>query len=205
MKKIAFLIVILVFFSCKKETKKVNIAIPEIHKTDSVVYSSTAINHFFKYNSEFSEHKIIGLSNPQKFTSKEITFSIKENDFNYNKSNAFDYFTVTTFDFEKITYKVIAYNSYGENDTKVLNVQLNSYQSGEQIDALLLDCRFTFETEYNRHFTIKNNGTITIKKLEIDGLQYSEEGDIIGKKTVKDTTSEVVQYKMNTTGHFIKS
>jgi hypothetical protein len=59
------------------------------------------------------------------------------------------------FNFDKVTYKVIAYTTYGENDSKIVNIQLNSYVASVQTDALLLDNRFTFETEYYRQFSIK--------------------------------------------------
>ena len=134
-----------------------------------------------------------------------ISFPLKENEFNFTKSADFKYYTATTFDLDKTNCKVIAYTTYGDNDSKVLNIQLNSYQSGKQIDALLLDCRFTFETEYYTNFSIKENGTITLKKLAIESLLFNDEGDIIGKKTITDTTTVTVQYKMNAAGHFIKS
>jgi hypothetical protein len=35
--------------------------------------------------------------------------------------------------------KIIAYHSYGENDSKVTNIQLNSYKEKQQIDDLLTD------------------------------------------------------------------
>ncbi|WP_418262704.1 hypothetical protein [Flavobacterium faecale] len=204
MKNIIFLIATLLLFSCKKEVKEKNGLDKPKKSSDSLVYSSTALQPHLKFNSEYSEYELTGLKNSSTFTSKDINFPVKENDFNYNKSNDFDYYTISNFDIDKVHYKIIAYNSYGENDSKVLNVQLNSYISDKQIDALLLDCRFTFETEYYRLFKIKNNSTIDIKKIAVDSLLYNEEGDIIGKKTVNDTTIETVQYQIKKTGHFIK-
>jgi hypothetical protein len=205
MKKIVFLILILAFFSCKKDAEKSIDTTIKTTKTDSIIYSSNEFQPHLKFNSEFCEYQITGLDNPKEFTSKELSFPLKENEFEYNKSADFKYFTPSTFDLDKINCKVIAYTSYGENDSTVLNIQLNSYLAGVQIDALLLDCRFTFETEYYRNFSIKKSGTIIIKKLAIDSLLYNNEGDIIGKKAVNDTTTEVVQYKINTMGHFVKS
>lgn len=95
------------------------------------------------------------------------------------------YYTTTSFNYNTVAYKVSAYTSYGENDSKVVNIQLNSYLFNIQIDALLLDCRFTFETEYYRQFSIKKDGTIAIKKLATDGSAYDDKGDIIGQKKQK--------------------
>lgn len=196
---------IVVFFSCKKEVEKSIVPETKKIKIDSLIYSSSDFAPHLKFNSELTEYELIGLVKPKDFTTKELSFTVKENDYNFEKSAEFEYYTATTFDVEKTNYKVIAYTTYGENDIKVLNIQLNSYQGGKQIDALLLDCRFTFEIEYYRNFSIKNNGIIAIKKLAIDGLLHNDEGDIIGKRAVKDTITEVVQYKMDATGHFIKS
>ncbi|WPR73019.1 hypothetical protein SLW70_07840 [Flavobacterium sp. NG2] len=204
MKKIAFLMTLAVFFSCKKETEKPIISKEVKQDTTTLIYDSKAIAPYFKFDEELIEYKIVGLKDNQKFTPDEITFPLKENDFDYIKSPSFDYYLVHTFDIDTIHYKVLAYNSYGENDAKVLNVQLNSYVSGKQKDALLLDCRFTFETEYYRNFTIRSNRTIEIKKVAVESLIFNEAGDIIGNKKVNDTISEVVKYKMNPSGKFTK-
>jgi hypothetical protein len=203
MKKITLLTLLMfAFFSCKKEVQKSKKTV----NSQALIYSSKAINPFLKYNSEHNDYQIIGLNKPEKFNKEELYFPLQGNDFNYTKSDTFDYFTATTFDLNKINYKVIIYNTYGENDIKVLNVQLNSYlDSGEQIDALLLDCRFTFETIYYNDFSIKKNGIIEIKKIAVENLEYNDEGDIIGNKTINDTVTELVKYKINPTGHFIKT
>ena len=195
----------MVVFSCKKETVKPIIPDVKVTVVDSIIYSSKDFEPHLKFNSEFSEYELIGLQNPKEFTPKELTYVVKENNFEFIKSSEFKYFTATNFDFKKTNYKIIAYRTYGENDIKVVNIQLNSYRSGMQTDALLLDSRFTFETEYYSEFKIKKDGSIAIKKLAVNGLLYNEEGDITGKKTAKDTTVEVVHYKMNVNGQFIKT
>jgi nucleoside recognition membrane protein YjiH len=63
-----------------------------------------------------------------------------------------------------VSYNFSAYHSYGENDSKVANAQLNSYM-GKQVDAILLDSRFTAETEYYREFTLTKNGMIILKSI----------------------------------------
>lgn len=204
MKKATLLIILMVFFSCKKEGEKTTNTETGTTKTDSIIYSTNNFQPHLKFEEEFSEFELIGLENPEKFTVKELTYPLKENEFDFKKSADFDYFTINDFDIDKTKCKVIAFTSYGENDSKVVNVQLNSYQSGEQKDALLLDCRFTFETEYYRNFEIKKDGTVILKKMAVNGLLYNNEGDITGERAVNDTTTEVVKYKMNANGQFVK-
>ncbi|NRT15635.1 hypothetical protein HNP99_001992 [Flavobacterium sp. 28A] len=204
MKKAALLLLLIVVFSCKKEGEKSTNTKTEIAKTDSIVYNTNDFQPHLKLEDEFSEFELTGLKNPEKFTAVELTYPIKENEFDFKKSADFDYFTVNDFNVDKTKCKIIAFSSYGENDSKIVNLQLNSYQSGEQKDALLLDCRFTFETEYYRNFEIKKDGTVIIKKIAVNGLLYNNEGDITGEKAVNDTTTEVVKYKMNANGQFVK-
>ncbi|MDG2432706.1 hypothetical protein [Flavobacterium sp.] len=207
MKKITFLILVLVVCACKKEDS--NTAIPAPPPMQSLpatnfIYSSKSLEKHIKFNSELSQYELVQLENPQSFSITELNFPVKENEFEYNKSKDFKFYTPFNFEKDKIEYKVITYHSYGENDTKVLNVQLNSYSDGKPIDALLLDCRFVFETEYYREFSIKEDGTILIKKVTINGLNYDDDGNIIGTKAVKDTTTENLNYKLNSTGSFTK-
>jgi hypothetical protein len=204
MKKITLFIVLVVVFSCKKETTKPLTPEKIIPQTDNIIYSSAFIEPYLKFNAEYSEYELIKLKNPKSFSQEELAYPVKENEFEFNKSNDFQYYTTTSFNFNTVAYKVIAYTSYGENDSKVVNIQLNSYLANIQTDALLLDCRFTFETEYYRQFTIRKDGTIAIKKIAINGLAYDDEGDIIGQKKVKDTTTTLLRYKINPTGKFTK-
>ena len=205
MKKTILLLIlgIGIFFSCKKENEKTE----QTNSTPSQIkdiYSTADTEEYLNFDKEMNEYAIVGLNDSQKFSAEEISFAVKENDFEYNKSDDFDYYTIKTFDLGEINYKVIVYNSYGENDSKVLNIQLNSYQSGIQVDALLLDCRFEFETEYYRNFVIKKDQTIEIKKIAVEKLLYNQNADIVGKKEVNDTLVDVVTYKVNPLGNFLK-
>lgn len=205
MKKFIFFILLLAVYSCKKEdTKTVTEPSKSVPMTDTIIYSSKVLKPYLKFNEEFSEYELVGLENPQVFTDADLNYPVKENEFEFNKTADFKYYAPFTFEFSNVSYKIIAYHSYGENDSKVTNIQLNSYKGKQQIDALLLDCRFTFETEYYRDFTITKDGTIAIKKIALDGLNYDEEGDIVGQKKVKDSTTETVRYKMNAKGIFTK-
>ena len=205
MKKFIFFILILIVCSCKKEDSKTTV-LPTATSTqvNTIIYSSKSFELHLNFNTELSEYELINLTNPESFTDLELSYPIRENDFEFDKTEDFKYYTPFSFDFEDVAYKLIAYHSYGENDLQVVNMQLNSYLEGKQIDALLVDCRFTFETEYYREFTIAKDGVITIKKIAIDGLNYNNDGDILGEKTVKDTTAETVRYKLSTKGIFVK-
>lgn len=204
MKKIAFLILLAFFFSCKKENQKTAEPIEIQKENTSVLFDSKAIAPYLKFDDELIEYNIINVKDAQKFTAEETEFPVKENDIDSEKSDALDYYLLHSFDIEAVNFKILAFNTYGENDAKVLNVQLNSYSAGEQKDALLLDCRFTFETEYYRNFTIQTDKTIAIKKIAIESLEFNDKGDIIGNKKVNDTLTEVVKYKIDPQGNFIK-
>lgn len=205
MKQITLLILLILSFSCKKTAENSeSVTIDETNTKANTIYKSEDVVPFLKFNTQFSEFEIQGLKNPQKFSLTELNEIVKENEFDFSKSDSFKYYILSTFEIAPITYKVIMYNTYGENDSKVLNIQLNSYLKDKQIDALLLDCRFTFETEYYRNFVINKNKTIDIKKISIEKLNYNEDGDIIGVKDINDTISEPIKYKMDLSGKFIR-
>jgi hypothetical protein len=205
MNKYIIIILLLFICSCKKEESKTIVEQSSISSaTDSIIYSSKSLESHLQFNKEFGEYEFVKLINSKSFTEAELNYSIKENEFEFNKTSDFKYYTPFTFDFDRVSYNLIAYHSYGENDSKVANAQLNSYIEGKQVDAILLDSRFTAETEYYREFTLTKNGMITIKKVAINGLNYNNAGDIIGQKKLKDSTAETVQYKMNTNGIFTK-
>jgi hypothetical protein len=206
MKKTVLLILIglCTFYSCKKGNEKEEQIDPKLNPTQVEIYSSANAKKYLYFDEEYSEYKIVAVDNPQKFATSEIGFVVKENDFDYNKSDDFDYYTIKSFELGETHFKVILYSAFGENDAKVANVQLNSYKGDVQVDALLLDCRFEFETEYYRDFVIKNDQTIAIRKIAVDKLLYSPNGDIIGKREVNDTLVDVVKYKIDPQGTFIK-
>lgn len=204
MKKTILLIILglCTFYSCKKKNEKAEQTIT-IPKTEAI-YASEKANKHLNFDKEFNEYEFLGVKEAQKFSASEIDFVVKENDFEYNKTADFDYFTIKTFDIGDTNFKVILYATFGENDIKVANIQLNSYRSGVQVDALLLDCRFEFETEYYRNFVIKNDNSIEIQKIAVDKLKYNAKGDIIGKREVNDTLIDAVTYKINPLGNFLK-
>ena len=70
---------------------------------------------------------------------------------------------------------------------EILVTQLNSYKQGKPIDALLLELNFTFEIAYSSRYIVDNK-SIRMDQYAINGLQCSEDGDIIGTKEVPDST-----------------
>lgn len=73
------------------------------------------------------------------------------------------------------------------------------------VDRLLLDCRFSFETQYFRTFKIDKDKNIEIIKFSINNLEYNESGDIIGEKQNPDITKVKVDYRIDTKGYFKKN
>ena len=123
------------------------------------------------------------------FSAAEKALPLKGDTYNYDL-NSLDgrYYTVAERkDWNGYDYKLIVYNAGGENDTEILVTQLNSYKQGKPIDALLLELNFTFEIAYSSRYIVDNK-SIRIDQYAINGLQCSEDGDIIGTKEVPDST-----------------
>ena len=125
MKKITLFILLVLYLSCKNNNENTN-SVTKDKPKENYIYKSRDISPYLKFNTKFSEFEIKGLKEPQKFSTEELNATIKENEFEFIKSDAFKYYTVTTFEINAVTYKVIIYNSYGENDSKVLNIQFLS-------------------------------------------------------------------------------
>ena len=123
------------------------------------------------------------------FSAAEKALSLKGDTYNYDL-NSLDgrYYTVAERkDKNGYDYKLIVYNAGGDNDTEILVTQLISYKQGKPIDALLLELNFTFEIAYSSRYIVDNK-SIRIDQYAINGLQCSEDGDIIGTKEVPDST-----------------
>lgn len=123
------------------------------------------------------------------FSADEKALPLKGDTYNYDL-NSLDgrYYTVAERkDRNGYDYKLIVYNAGGENDTEILVTQLISYKQGKPIDALLLELNFTFEIAYSSRYIVDNK-SIRIDQYAINGLQCSEDGDIIGTKEVPDST-----------------
>lgn len=199
--------------SCKKDNNNQigNNQYEKISKKimkDNLPFTSENIKNFYKIDKDSISY-IINNSNRQiniiKGDEMDKSIAIKENEFDIKPKDENIYYEIETFKFsETNTGKLILYNTFGENDIKILNVQLNSYVNNILVDKLLLDCRFSFETQYFRTFKINKEKNIEIIKLSINSLEYNEAGDIIGEKQNADTIKVKVDYDIDAKGYFIK-
>lgn len=199
--------------SCKKDNNNQigNNQYKKISKKimkDNLPFTSENIRNFYKID-EDSVSYIINNSNRQiniiKGDEMDKSIAIKENEFDIKPKDENIYYEIETFKFSETNKgKLILYNTFGENDIKILNVQLNSYVNNILVDKLLLDCRFSFETQYFRTFKIDQEKNIEIIKFSINSLEYNESGDIIGEKKNADTIKVKVDYDIDAKGYFIK-
>lgn len=216
LKLITINLFVLLCFSCKKNiTENGNVQSKGLPKdststemTNNLPYTSDSVKPYYKLDTDSVSYVVNtsykGLLS-DNFNEKNSSIPLKENDFEIKPDPKTKYYTLETFKFsDQNTAKLIIYNTFGENDSKILNVQLNSYFNNVLTDQLLLDCRFTFETEYFRTFSINKYKTITIVKHSVDNLEYNEAGDIIGEKKTGDSAKVSVEYSIDASGKFIK-
>lgn len=171
--------------------------------------TSKDIASFYYFNNRYGWYEIDTAKFKEKyyFNEQEKKATIKESDFAYFRlKNTYEYYVLDSFKLEKYFYKIIIFQSDGENDTKELQIMLNSYDENQNlIDVILLDHRFTFESEYFREFNIDlNKKSINIKKYEIEHLIYDENSNIIGTKQNPDTMVAIVKYQISKQGNFKK-
>lgn len=207
---------VLICFSCKKNMTTGKNLTSKGLLTDSTFtkmknnlpYTSDSIKQYYKLDMDSVSYVVNttykGLSS-NHFDEKNRSLPLKENDFDIILNSKIRFYTLEDFRFsDQNIAKLVIYNTFGENDSKILNVQLNSYMNNILTDQLLLDCRFTFETEYYRTFVINKNNNIKIFKHTVDKLEYNDAGDIVGEKKNGDSTEVIVDYIIDGSGKFIK-
>ena len=191
----------------KKEALQTNDLIQKSSKMNNIFpYTDENANKFYNFDTELGRYVVnVNENKMMKFNSDKADFPVKENDFGIRPTVNGKYAEIETLNFSSlVSCKVIVYNTIGDNDTAILNVQLNSYHSGQLKDQLLLDSRFTFETEYYRTFIINKNQSIKINKFSVNNLEFNEAGDILGDKKVADTVKVTVSYQLLNDGFFKK-
>ncbi|GAB0156700.1 hypothetical protein CHRYSEOSP005_19670 [Chryseobacterium sp. Alg-005] len=213
---LSYIVILILFHSCKQgATKQDNFNNKANETTDSTAqmknnlpYTSDDVKPYYKLDADSTSYVVDSLYKglvSRSFDEKNLSVPLKENDFNIQLDSQYKYYILKTFTFsDSHTAQVIIYNTFGENDSKILNVQLNSYVNNHLTDQLLLDCRFTFETEYYRTFKIGTDNSIEIVKHSVDGLEFNEAGDIVGEKKEADSAKVKVNYIIDSTGKFIK-
>lgn len=202
----------MILFSCIEGNGK-----NKVQQTKEIIQKSSVMNEMFPYTDKkagkfytFSteQDRYIVSADEKKmmnFQTNKLILPIKENDFAIMPTIKDKYAIVETMNFSSpVSCKVIVYNTIGDNDTPILNVQLDSYYNGQLRDQLLLDSRFTFETEYYRTFVINKDKSIKINKFSVNNLEFNEAGDILGEKKVADTVKVTVDYKLTNDGYFKK-
>lgn len=188
----------------KNESHQDNNSVQENLETNNKFpYTEKDFQKFYAYDAETGLYEMNIIDS--KWTNFELNLPIKENEFSIHPTVEDKFAVIDTLNFSSsLISKVIIYNTLGDNDSPILNVQLNSYLNGNLKDQLLLDSRFIFETEYFRTFEIQENQKITIHKFSVNYLEFNEAGDILGEKEVPDTLKVTVDYKLMNDGAFKK-
>ncbi|EON3872450.1 hypothetical protein [Escherichia coli] len=146
----------------------------------------------------------LSLSETQKsqttpFNQQEITIPVKgENFFSPWIAKDTRYYELGQFEDEDNIFRLIMYNTIGESDTPLLNVQLNSYdRNGILLDALLLSTFFGYEDiiRYS-HFKISPDYTIAINNYVIHPYEPGEYGTTPHKKNPKPEVYIRAKYKI---------
>lgn len=94
----------------------------------------------------------------------------------------YDYFQPTTqylpigyFTHDHYFYRLITYTTYGESDTELLNLQLNSYDKhGQLIDTIILDSQYAYE-DVSSYTRFRINPDMTIKLTKYITYYYSDD------------------------------
>lgn len=201
-----------ILFSCSESNEK-----KEVRQTKDIIQKSPKMNDIFPYTDENvskfytfdteADRYVVTVDEKKmmNFEKDKINFPIKENDFAITPTVEDKYVPVETLHFSSpVSCKVILYNTIGDNDISILNVQLNSYHNGNLKDQLLLDSRFIFETEYYRTFIINKDQSIRINEFSVNNLEFNDAGDILGEKKMADTVKVTVDYKLTNEGYFKK-
>lgn len=136
------------------------------------------------YKNIANEITELSLSETQKsqttlFNPQEITIPVKgENFLSPWIDKDTRYYELGQFKDKDNIFKLIMYNTIGESDTPLLNVQLNTYnRKGILLDALLLSTFFGYEDIIRfSHFKISPDYTIAINNYVIHPYKPGEYG-----------------------------
>lgn len=167
--------------------------------------TSQQFQKFSKRNPQTREYTLVVPSGYDLKTYADTGTHLQESPFGYEMKPGDRYLTAAKFKLSGTECKIIVYNVIGENDSPVLNIQLNSYnKEGKLQDALLLDSRFIFEVECYRDFSVEESGIIKLKLHQVEHYTYNEQGDITGYIKDPQLQSSLSTYKIQADGKFRK-
>lgn len=167
--------------------------------------TSQQFQKFYKKNPQTREYTLVVPSGYDLKIYADTGTHFQESPFGYEIKPGGRYLTAAKFKLSGTDCKIIIYNLIGENDSPVLNIQLNSYdKEGQLQDVLLLDSRFIFEVEYYRDFRIEESGIIKQKLHQIEHYTYNEQGDITGNIEDPQVQTLLSTYKIQADGKFRK-
>lgn len=213
--RIILLLISIFLISCwNKNTNKKNEKIVFDNKDTLILKNKNTFlgteNIFFTeknilpyYNKEWSSYSLKDSIKAQiiPFSKEQQKIQLKGEKYFYTMSSD-GYYKISEWKVKDVSFELILYTIFGENDRQNLVTQINSYNGQKPIDALILDMRLDFETRIYSNFQIKND-SIFIERYEINGILYSDNGEIIGQK--KDDTLKIKElYQINNEGKFIK-
>lgn len=178
------------------------------HSSNNVLTLPITSSQFSKYYKETDyEIKLLPqyLKQAKELNSQEIGGNLKGASWGSDQFKDYiRYYEVGGFEFENYYYKLIVYNSFGESDTLLLNIQINSYDSqGNMIDALILDTQYYYEDiSCFTKFKINTDFTINLTRYVTYYYEVGYYGD--EKGLIKNPKPQIYlkqKYKINQ-GHF---
>jgi hypothetical protein len=174
---------------------------------DDILFDSRHAARFIQMHAETGEYTLIV---PKGFkllhSSHENKLPVKESPFDYQLEKGGSYIEARAFKLNDVNCRIIIYNTFGENDTKVLNIQLNTYDQYNNLkDALLLDSRYSAENLYYNEFIVFQDGTVDIRQFKKTQFIYNEQGDILSEAKNVAPKITKVRYSLAANGTLIKS
>ncbi|WP_081298419.1 hypothetical protein [Gilliamella sp. wkB108] len=178
------------------------------HSSNNILTLPIKSSQFSKYYKEVNhEIKLLPkyLKQAKVFKSHEIESNLEDDSWESDQFQGYiRYYEVGGFEFENYYYKLFIYNSYGESDTLVLNIEINSYDTqGNIVDNLILDKQYYYEDiSCFTKFKINTDFTINLTNYVTYYYKVGYYGD--EKGLIKNPKPQIYlkqKYKINQ-GHF---
>lgn len=135
-----FISLAIILFSCKENSQTKSIINPRqdnnkptvsVNMENKLPFTSENIKNYYKLSSDSSSYIInINDKKPINFILENTISQIKENEFDIKITPENQYILLESFNFhDNISSQLIMYNTFGENDSKILITQLNNYKN----------------------------------------------------------------------------